>query len=129
MHEASSNWFSELNFVRDEMRFLNNLIKTYTPQLTDSKTFERSRELVGRLLENQKELVNLLKQVQLHSNQLEIMVDKVDQLKMEKAYVETHKDLIRDFDRYKTKYRALKSGLFKLISEVLKKEKQRRLLS
>ncbi len=129
MHEGSLLWFSELNFARDEIRFLNDLIQTYTPQLTDSKIYERSSGLVGRLIDTQESLVDLMKQVQLHENQLEIMVDKVDQLKMEKAYVETHKDLTIEFNRYKKGYLGLKRELFKLLAEVLKKEKQKRLLN
>jgi hypothetical protein len=35
MHQATLDWLSELNFVRDEQKFLNNLVKSHTLELTD----------------------------------------------------------------------------------------------
>ncbi len=129
MHDMSIQWFSELMFIMDEQLFLNNLIKSYTIQLTDKGVFEKSKELVAELLKAEKEVVNLLKKVQLHSNQLEIMVDDVDQLKMEKAYKGTHNDLLMAVNEYGTRYRNIKERLFKLVSKVMKLDKQKRLLN
>ena len=111
MHEASLNWFSELNFIRDEQFFLNNLIKSFTLQLADSEVFEKSKKVVT------------------DENQLGIMVDDVDQLKMEKAYLETHKELTNEMRNYSTKYRKIKERLFEVVSTVMKKDKQKRLLT
>ena len=129
MHEMSNQWFSELMFIKDEQLFLNDLIKSYTLQLTDKEVFEKSKELVDGLLKAEKEVVTLMKKVQLHSNQLEIMIDDVDQLKMEKAYKLTHNDLLFAVNGYVSKYRALKEKLFKLVSMVMKIDKQKRLLN
>ncbi len=129
MHDMSIQWFSELMFIKDEQLFLNNLIKSYTIQLTDKGVFEKSKELVAELLKAEKEVVNLLKKVQLHSNQLEIMVDDVDQLKMEKAYKGTHNDLLLEVNEYGNTYRNIKERLFKLVSKVMKLDKQKRLLN
>ncbi|ALM06905.1 hypothetical protein SB49_03120 [Sediminicola sp. YIK13] len=129
MHDMSIQWFSELMFIKDEQLFLNNLIKSYTIQLTDKGVFEKSRELVAELLKAEKEVVSLLKKVQLHSNQLEIMVDDVDQLKMEKAYKATHNDLLLEVNAYGNSYRNIKERMFKLVSKVMKLDKQKRLLN
>lgn len=129
MHETSILWLSRLKFARDEQRFLNNLVKSYTLQLTDSQFFAESKTIIDALLGMEKEIVPLMKQVQLHENQLEIMVDDVDQLKMEKAYTETHRNLISDMEQYMAEYRKVKKSLFKLVSMVMKKAKQKRLLN
>ena len=129
MHDMSIQWFSELMFIKDEQLFPNNLIKSYTIQLTDKGVFEKSKELVAALLKAEKEVVGLLKKVQLHSNQLEIMVDDVDQLKMEKAYKATHNDLLLAVNEYGNSYRNTKERLFKLVSKVMKLDKQKRLLN
>ncbi|MGY8914695.1 MAG: hypothetical protein ACKVJF_06375, partial [Flavobacteriales bacterium] len=121
--------FSELMFIKDEQFFLNNLIKSYTIQLTDKEVFEKSKELVVALLETEKEVVSLMKKVQLHNNQLEIMVDDVDQLKMEKAYKSTHNDLLLAVIAFGNTYRTIKERLFKLVSKVMKLDKQKRLLN
>ena len=129
MHEASLSWFSELNFMRDEQFFLNNLIKSFTLQLADSEVFEKSKKVVTDLQKVEQEIVPLFKKVQTHENQLEIMVDDVDQLKMEKAYLETHKELTNEMRNYSTKYRKIKERLFEVVSTVMKKDKQKRLLT
>lgn len=129
MHDDTISWISGLKFARDEQLFLNKLVKSYTIQLLDSKLFEESKELIGKLSSAEKEVVTLMKKVQRHENLLEIMVDEVDQPKMEKAYKETHRELTSAMSQYATDYRMLKDKLFNLISRVMKKEKQKRLLN
>lgn len=129
MHDMSIKWFSELMFIKDEQFFLNNLIKSYTIQLTDKEMFSTSKDLVTALLDAEKEVVSLMKKVQLHNNQLEIMIDDVDQLKMEKAYKATHNELLSAVNAYGIRYRAIKERLFKLVSKVMKLDKQKRLLN
>lgn len=128
MHEASLKWMSELKFIRDEQLFLNDLVKSYTLQLTDTAVFNESKEIIGAIATAEKEVIVLMKKVQAHENQLEIMLDQIDQLKMEKAYTETHWELNSEMARYSVQYRELKSRLFKLVSKVMKKDKRNRLL-
>ncbi len=129
MHYTSLEWISELKFIKDEKLFLNNLIKSYTLQITSLGLFEESRKLVTAISNAELELDLLLKKVRIHENQLSIMLDDVDQPKMEKAYTETHRDLIFTIDNYLMEYRKLKGNLFQMISKVMKKEKQKRLLN
>ncbi len=128
MHEASRQWMSELKFIRDEQLFLNDLLKSYTLQLTDSEVFNESKEIIGAISTAEKEVIVLMKKVQAHENQLHIMLDDIDQLEMEKEYTETHWELNSEMARYSVQYRELKSRLFKLVSKIMKKDKRNRLL-
>lgn len=129
MHETSLEWISELNFVRDEQLFLNDLVKAYTLQITSLGLLDESRKLITAISNSEAEADQLLKKVQVHENQLSIMIDDIDQPKMEKAYTETHRDMIFAIDTYLANYRKLKGSLFQMISKVMKKEKQKRLLN
>ena len=129
MHSASKLWFSTLKFIRDEQFFLNNLVKSYTLSLVDSKIFEQSKKVIAALQNAERELIVLFKKVQAHENQLNIMTDDVDQLKMEKAYIATHKELQINMHAYEKEYRDIKEKLFKLITGILKQQKQKRLLN
>lgn len=129
MHYTSLQWLSELNFIKDEQRFLNDLIRSYTLQITNMGIFEESRKLIMAISNNELKIEKLLKKVQVHENQLSIMIDEIDQPKMEKAYTETHRDLITEIDTCCAEYRKLKGSLFAMISKVMKKEKQKRLLN
>lgn len=129
MHSTTLTWLSELKFIEDEQLFLNSLVKSYTDALIDHKIYDKSKQLVGEILDAEKEQVALLKRVQVHENQLEIMIDDVDQPKMEKAYRETHMQLIKEMECYLEAYRGLKRQLFTLLSKVIRQEKQKRLLN
>ncbi len=129
MHHTSLQWISELRFVKDEQRFLNDLVRSYTLQITSLGIFEESRKLITAVSDSELQIEKLLKEAQVHENHLSIMLDDVDQPKMEKAYSETHRDLISEIDTTLSKYRKLKGSLFKMISKVMKKEKQKRLLN
>lgn len=129
MHEDSIRWFSELKFIRDEQIFLNNLVQSFTIQLIDSNSYEKSKKIIERLQHGEKDIVPLFKKTQAHKNQLEIIIDDVDQLKMEKAYLETHQELQIEINDYTLRYREVKEGLFKLLTFIMKKDKQKRLLN
>ncbi|TAI49857.1 hypothetical protein EW142_08135 [Flagellimonas allohymeniacidonis] len=129
MHEASLGWLSEMLFCEDEQKFLNNLIQSYTLSLTDRKVFEESKKIVTELSKCEERLTELIEQVRAHERLLKIMLDKIDQLKMEKAYIETHNDLTFDINHYLEAYRDIKQRLFQLLSKVMKSQKQKRLLN
>ena len=129
MHHTSLEWISELKFIKDEKLFLNDLIRSYTLQITSLGLFEESRKLITAITNSELDLNLLLRKVRVHESQLSIMLDDVDQPKMEKAYTETHRDLIFTIDNYLIEYRKLKGSLFQMISKVMKKEKQKRLLN
>ena len=129
MHTETMQWLSELKFVRDEQLFLNSLVKHYTIELVDGKFYDESKEIVGLILDAENEIKVLMKKIQAHENQLDIMVDDIDQPKMEQAYKETHKELVTTMQQYLENYRELKRRLFALVSKVIKSEKQKRLLN
>jgi hypothetical protein len=128
LHYDSQNWISKLNFAKDEQRFLQNLIKDYTLDLLDAKVFNEVKPAISDLKELENEHEQLHKKVKLHENQLQIMVDDVDQLKMEEAYVKTHMNLTIEVNNYFEKYQSVKTAIFNIISSVMKNRKQKKLL-
>ncbi|WP_318312805.1 hypothetical protein [Flagellimonas crocea] len=129
LHEESKKWTSELKFAQDEQKFLNNMVKDYTLDIIDSDMFKSVQPLVDALNRAEKEWNDLFKKVQLHENQLQIMVDEVNQEKMEEAYLDTHSDLGQEVEDYFEKYRDSKTRMFDVISNVIKRKKQKRLLT
>jgi hypothetical protein len=128
MHGASKKWTSELNFVKDEQRFFEDLIKSYTLDLLDSGQFSKTKELVSELNKQQNEIVELLKYIQIHENNLEIMIDGIDEPKKENQYKKTHSQLFANVNSYLEEYKLIKTQLFKSIKEILKKQRQKKLL-
>ena len=129
LHEESKKWSSELEFAKDEQKFLDDMVKDYTLDIIDSDMFNTVQPVVEALSNSEAELVKLFKKIQLHENQLQIMVDDVDQNKMENAYLDTHSDLAKEVEEYFAKYRRSKTKIFDIVSKVIKRKKQKRLLN
>lgn len=128
MHQETLNWNSELNFIKVEQIFFQDLIKSYTIQLIGSEHFDKSKQIVDILYEIQKETNLLFEIVKRHRVSLQILVDGVNQIKEEKAYKKEHKDLIVKLSEFIDRYNNFKETLFKHIKNIIKENKQKRLL-
>lgn len=128
MHEHSKKWFSELSFIKDEQRFLINLIQSFAIKPIDKNEFSKTEEFKKDIEENKKLLSPIIKQVQKHMNQLEIMIDGVNQLEMERAYRKTHKKLFQKVNQFLLEYRTIKERGFAKLSSILKSSKQKKAL-
>ncbi|MFD1614074.1 hypothetical protein [Gelatiniphilus marinus] len=128
MHSNSIKWLSQLRFVKDEQQFLDDLVKSYTLKLIDSKHFAKSKTIVRQLNRLQKETHILIDSIVKHEKTLQIMVDGINQIQEENAYRAAHIKLKSQVGDFFIKYRSLKTQLFSLIKGIIKEEKQNRLL-
>jgi hypothetical protein len=128
MHNASRSWLSELMFIKDEQLFFDDLIKSYTLQLIDSKYFAKSKKIVERLSHLQKDSDKIIEKVKKHERGLRIMLDKIDQLEEEENYKKEHRNLIILVTEFFQMNQSLKKQLFKLIKGIIKEKKQKLLL-
>ncbi|WP_139002311.1 hypothetical protein [Hyunsoonleella aestuarii] len=128
MHDNTRKWMSELKFAKDEILFFNDLVKSYTLQLIDSKHFAESKKIIDKLNILKKDTDNLINTVKNHEKGLKVMVDGVNELQKEDTYRRKHAKLIIVVSNFLEKYRILKTQLFSLITGVIKEGKQKRLL-
>ena len=128
MHEASKQWLSELKFIADEQLFFQDLIKDHTLQLVDKSVFADTKAIIDALEKSKKKNTDLLEAVKTHENDLVILVDEIDQIDEEKAYKKEHRGLVSLMSAFFIEYRTLKTKLFRIVKEAIKKEKQQRLL-
>ncbi|WP_394973077.1 hypothetical protein [uncultured Croceitalea sp.] len=122
MYEHSKVWFSELSFIKEEQSFLNNLIWFFAIKPLSKKEFKELDDF--KITINQKQVLQILKRVQKHMNQLEIMLDDVNQLKMERAYRETHKKLYSEVNECLLDFRNAKQKGFSNLTSILRKDKK-----
>ena len=127
LHEATLNWISELEFIKDEQQFLDVLIKNHTLQLISGEIYSQSQAIVSELSKEEKEIKSLLKGVRKHSNELEILIDGIDQIQEENKYKEDHYVLKIEVSRYCDNYKMTKREIFNLIMQIMKRKKQKRL--
>jgi len=128
MHEASRKWLSELKFIADEHLFFQDLVKTYTLLPVNSEEFSDTVEIVDALNKSQRRNNELIEIVKTHENDLEVIVNNINQPKEESAYKSEHRGLIVVMSDFFEEYGSLKSQLFQIIKDLIKKDKQQRLL-
>jgi hypothetical protein len=128
MHKGSKEWLSQLEFVKDEHLFFEDLIKSYTLQLIKPEKFAHNKEIIDAINKSQKRNNLLIKAVKMHENQLQIMVDGIDQLKQEDDYRKEHRGLIIKISEFLKYYRSLKVQLFEIVKKIKKEEKTRLLI-
>lgn len=128
IHRNSLAWLSELNFIKDEHLFYEDLIKTFTIELLELQDFASDKELVITINRSEKQNNMLIKAVIAHEKQLKILVDGIDQPKDEKTYRETHKKLALEIGQFLQDYKLLKTQVFDIIKHIKKEMKNRSLL-
>jgi len=128
MHSNSKEWLSELEFIKDEHLFFEDLIKSFTLQLIELQDFSENKKIIDAISSSNKENETLIKVVKKHEKNLKIMVDGIDQPKKEETYKNEHIDLTLIVHKFLKNYKLLKVELFDLIKNIKKTEKQKRLL-
>lgn len=129
MHFSSLQWQSELNFYKDEQRFFEDMLKEYTMPIIESNLFSRIQDLITELSASEKELKQLQEQVNNHTNRLERLVENVDEPGEGRTYRQEHKNILQLVNDFTKNYKQLKKDIFGAVTEALKHQKQKRLLS
>ena len=122
--DLSKEWFSELSFIKDEQLFLNKLITSFAIKPLDKKAFKQLDDFNKSITESQHRLLPIFKRVQKHMNQLEIMIDDVNQLEMEKAYRKTHEQLFSEVNDFLLDFRTIKQRGFSKLTYLLRENKK-----
>lgn len=128
LHIESLNWISELKFIKDEQHFLDELLKSFTLQLIEKQDFSKNKEIITHLSKSRKDGEKLLKKIINHENELLVLVDGIDQIKEEKHYRFLHSTYLLEATNYFNDYKAIKREIFNVVKEIMKHEKQKRLL-
>lgn len=127
LHMASQNWILELEFIKNEHLFFEDLLKTFNLQLIESQGYGSNSEIVEAMGASKKRNNSLLKYIKKHDRNLKLLVDAKVQPEEEVAYKAEHKLLMGELHRHLKEYKYLKTQLFTNVKEVFKKEKQKRL--
>ena len=128
MHEASKEWLSELNFIKDEHLFFEYLVTQFTSQLIAFGNLSSNKKIIDAINKSQKQNNTLIEAVKIHKNELQIMVDGIDQLEEEKTYGKKHGNFIIAITGFLNEYQLLKTQLFDIIKNVKKENKNTHLL-
>lgn len=129
LHEDILNSISELRFTKDEQQFLEDLILNHTMGLIAGDSYELSKNVITRLTKSRIKLGPLLKKLMAHSNDLESLLDENQILGEMEDFKELHYQLMYEVITYNSQFKRVKKQIFKLIKQIMKDSKQKRLLN
>ena len=127
LHKSSQDWLVEMEFIKNEQLFFEDLIKSSALKLINSIGFEKNSYLIDALKTSQKQNNSLIMAIKKHDKNLKIMVDGIDQPEEERLYKKEHRNIMTKINEYLKEYKILKTQLFKILKDVLKKDKQKSL--
>ena len=127
LHKASMGWLLELEFIKDEHLFFEDLITSFTLQLVGNKGATENQKFIDALKISRKWNNSLIKIIKKHDKNLKLLLDDKDRPDEDEAYKKEHKNIMNELNAFLKDYKALKTQLFSTIKDVLKKDKQKRL--
>lgn len=126
LHDDSLNWLSEINFVTDEMRFLDNLLGLNYIDFLELGLNDKIKKLVKSINEEKKTGTTLKKLIQKHEGILSKLIDK-DSVTSNANFMDVHKKLEFEMILYNKKYKKLKRQIFEIVENVMEKKAQKKL--
>jgi len=128
MHEMSKNWLSDLNFIKDEQVFLEELITNYTQKILEDESLTRAQTATTALYRTKRGCEKLINQIVQHENDLRLMVDGKDEIEKETQYKEEHREITGVISSFYHDYKAVKFEIFELIKDIIKIDKMAHLI-
>ncbi|NJW52533.1 hypothetical protein [Salinimicrobium oceani] len=127
MHFSSLEWKSEINFVKDEQKFLEHLLHTYcTGKLLPLINLHCS-ETIHQIKLSQKELKKLELKVNAHMQALRTFLEQAERIQSGRSYRQEHKAILNDFALFSSQFKRLKKGIFHTLTTFIKSQKQKNL--
>jgi len=128
LHEDTLQALSDLEFLKDELQFLEDLVAEHTLELIYGRPFEESRRIAEEITQHEKRLLILMENINEHRNKLQILMDEVDVPSELKDYKNEHYKLMVESMDFHADVKKTKRSIFKMLAETMKKSKQKRLL-
>ncbi|QNJ99081.1 hypothetical protein [Constantimarinum furrinae] len=128
LHQDTLHSLSELHFLKDELRFLEDLVEEHTLQLFYGKDQIENKSILNQLDNHSKRLLILLKELEAHKNKLQVLMDNNDVLGELREYKDEHYKLLLEEMDFHSDVKNTKRTIFEILSVLIKKNKQKKLL-
>ena len=128
LHEETSNWLSEMEFMKDEQLFLEHLLSMHFLDLSSTKLYEPTRKLIKRLKEVESLGAELVDKTRKHDESTGIMLENKQASRTSKLLT-AHEKIKIEYDNYTLKFRYVKKKIFALIKEIMIQHKQKLLIN
>lgn len=128
MHSKAQQWISEIEFIKIEQNFLSELLTEHIIELCTTHNYANAKLLLNGV-EHEAKLGNkLMESIKEHKINLALLLENI-QLKNELKYRSNHKFLKAEVRNYMENFKYIKEQAFELVLLIMKREKEKKLLS
>ncbi|PIE49910.1 MAG: hypothetical protein CSA39_00220 [Flavobacteriales bacterium] len=121
LHSDASNWMSELDFIRDEIRFLDRLMGLNYVQFIDIGLDKTVKRIVKNLSQEKQALEKMYPLIHNHNNVLVELIN-AKSTETDTNYLDTHLKLAKLINMYSEKYKGIKKEIFSIVEDTAKKK-------
>ena len=122
LYILTDHWKSDLNFYKDDLRFLHHLIEKYIIWITKEDNLNLVQEIKKNLFEIRNEGIDLMKEVISHQSNLGLMVENPVQ-SSNPQFVKDHEVLEDKISKYVKSFRSNRKEVFKITEYIIDSEK------
>lgn len=128
LHILTTHWKSDMDFFKDELRFINVLFDKYFTALVDKNNIGRTKEVAVNLANVQDRWDALAQRINKH-------LEHIQQLMMNPAATDAsdfrieHGVLEDDLSEFTKMFRSVKNEIFQLTERIAKTEKAKHLIT
>lgn len=122
LHCKTQVWISEIEFIRVEQDFLEELLTDHIISLCDLENFKKGKLLLKGIRHEIQFGENLIASIKEHKVNLALLLENI-YLKREKLFRENHNLLNSEVKKYIENFRCIKEQVFDLILQIMKNKK------
>ncbi|NNE77749.1 MAG: hypothetical protein HKN31_11835 [Pricia sp.] len=121
LYVLTEHWKSDLEFYRDDLRFLHHLIEKYLMWISKSENMELVKELKKGLYDLNTKVKDLLEKVAKHCNQLGYLVENPNHA--DAGIIKTeHEHLEEEMAQFVKLFRTNRKEVFKITEYIIDSE-------
>lgn len=122
LHWELQGWKSKIQFMEDEMLFINRLLNSYVFEPRTPNLFERLELFKEAYKKSKREKEKLKSLISIHENNISGILECTSSI-CDFAYYEKHEKLNQRVSDYFEKYHQLKSDIYSYAESILKRRK------
>ncbi len=127
LHEDSKQWLSEINFIQDEIRFLDHLLgSNYLSLLSNYKSKKEVEKFIFKLNDEKALLEDLITTIDKHERDLDRLI-RSKSVQSNSHFLAHHKQLDELIEQFLKKYKKLKKRIFQAVEEIKRDQKKKQL--
>ncbi|WP_234859353.1 hypothetical protein [Aquimarina aquimarini] len=123
IHLDILEWKSNLQFIKDETQFINQLLNSYVFEPTTPNLFERLQRFKEQMIFIDTESENIHTNIRKHESELGGMLE-CDTISCDTLYYKEHESFKKSFDNFYKNFKKLKSEIFQYAGSILRKNKK-----